>query len=310
MTDNPLTRKELYLAAIDGHDVEIPQPLTREDAYLYNIAMNLKSGGGGVAVDSYTKIQTDELLNKKADKGVTEENISALTSQLNFAIGEIDSINESQKVQIGEIENLKDQINYVVSQSALNKSAVGLQKKNLLSFPGSVTKGGITFTFDKNGYMSGNKTSDDDRLWNVDNSQYRITLKPGIYILSFVSSVICTNNYGNIMILDVDGSQIANIGQKNYAKKESGEINFTIESEKTIYIMAKIFDGITAIMIRHAEITDDTYEPYVDDLQTQIDELKAQIEQLKEFYATILPAKEKIVATIEPTVTESKSDFL
>lgn len=43
----PITRKEMFLAAISGEDVELPEPITREEIYLNTIA---KSGGGGGGV--------------------------------------------------------------------------------------------------------------------------------------------------------------------------------------------------------------------------------------------------------------------
>ena len=47
-----------------------------------------------------------------------------------------------------------------------------------------------------------------------------------------------------------------------YGCAASSSIEFTIDTEQTVYIMSKIFNGKTAIMLRYADITDSNYEPY------------------------------------------------
>ena len=42
--DTPQTRTEQYLAAANGQDVELPTPLTREEAYLHEIATKMQGG--------------------------------------------------------------------------------------------------------------------------------------------------------------------------------------------------------------------------------------------------------------------------
>lgn len=148
------------------------------------------------------------------------------------------------------------------SNIAINKSTLGYQCKNLLPYSKSIVKGGITFTCDENGYMTASNTTSDARQWAAYNSQYNVKLKPGKYIFSFVSASVCTNVYGNIMVLSANDKKIVDIGQTNYYNKTSGAVEFTIDTEQTVYVMSKIFDGKTAIMLRYADITDDTYEPY------------------------------------------------
>lgn len=55
----PETRREMFLAAAAGESVEKPEPITREEMFL-----NAIGGGSG---DAYTKEETDELLDDKAD---------------------------------------------------------------------------------------------------------------------------------------------------------------------------------------------------------------------------------------------------
>lgn len=167
------------------------------------------------------------------------------------------------------------------SDIAVNKSTLGTQCKNLLPFPKSISKDGITFTCDENGYMTASNTTSDARQWAAYNSQYNVKLKPGKYILSFASASVCTNAYGNIKVLSANDKQIVDIGQTNYYNKTSGAVEFTIDTEQTVYIMSKIFDGKTAIMLRYADIADNTYEPYQPSLYEQIAALEARIAALE-----------------------------
>lgn len=58
----PITRKEMFLAKAAGeYNGDLPEPITREEHYLDEIA---KGGGSG---DAYTKAETDALLAEKAD---------------------------------------------------------------------------------------------------------------------------------------------------------------------------------------------------------------------------------------------------
>lgn len=167
-------------------------------------------------------------------------------------------------------ENIDERLIKNKSDIAVNKTTLGTQCKNLLPYSKSTVKGGITFTCDENGYMTTSNTTSDVRQFAAYNSQYNVKLKPGKYILSFVSASVCTNAYGNIMVLSANDEKIADIGQTNYYNKTSGAIEFTIDTEQTVYIMSKIFDGKTAIMLRDADITDGTYEPYQPSLKEQV----------------------------------------
>lgn len=233
----------------------------------------------GIATGA-TKTTVDTALSSTSTNPVQNKAVNtALNNKVDKVSGKGLSTNDftaTYKNKLDGLENYDDAA--IKSDIALNLSSIGMSKKNLLPFPQTITKGGITFTCDTNGYMSASNTSSDIRQFTVSNAQYSVNLKAGKYILSFVSSTVCTNAYGNIMILSGEGTTIASIGQKNYANKTSGSVEFTLDTEQTIYVMSKIFDGVTAVMIRYADITDDTYEPYQDDLQTQINAILARLD--------------------------------
>lgn len=69
LPDNPITRKETYLAKIAGQEVQIPDvPITREEAYLNEIARN--GGGGGYVLPTAT---ADRLGGVKIGSGINVE---------------------------------------------------------------------------------------------------------------------------------------------------------------------------------------------------------------------------------------------
>ncbi len=63
MTEQPITRKEMYLSAIAGNSSKVPEyPITREEQYLAAI---LKKGGSGGGTTDY-----EQLTNKPSINGV------------------------------------------------------------------------------------------------------------------------------------------------------------------------------------------------------------------------------------------------
>ena len=56
---------------------------------------------------------------------------------------------------------------------------------------------------------------------------------------------------------------------------------FILTESTTIYVVAKVYDGKVAFMIREADITDDSYEPYQPSLQEQIKALEERISALE-----------------------------
>ena len=171
----------------------------------------------------------------------------------------IDDTYEPYKESVDEriTENTSD-IAVSKSDIALNRTALGYQCKNLLPYPKSIVKGGITFTCDENGYMTGSNTTSDSRQWTSANAQYSMYLEAGTYYFSSFAETVCTNSDGRAYILTGTQTQVVGVS----TRETHVEKMFTLSESTTIYVMAKVYDGKVAFMIREADITDDSYEPY------------------------------------------------
>ncbi|MGN0592907.1 MAG: hypothetical protein ACI4JQ_06655 [Ruminococcus sp.] len=152
------------------------------------------------------------------------------------------------------------------------QSAIGMNRKNLLkNTAGTVTQNGITFTLNADGSVtcSGTATADTNYRYIVDLQQNTS------YILSGCPEGGSTSTY-QLFAMDADtwSSIQRDIG--------SGK-TFDSGTHTTWHIIIRItsgqtVDGLTFYpMLRYGFITDDAYQPYTDDLQTQIDTLRAAI---------------------------------
>ena len=132
------------------------------------------------------------------------------------------------------------------SDIAVNKSALGYKRKNLLSYPKSIVKGGITFTCDENGYMTSSNTTSDSRQWTSANAQYSMYLEAGTYYFSSFAETVCTNSDGRAYILTGTQTQVVGVS----TRETHVEKMFTLIESTTIYVIAKVYDGKVAFMIR------------------------------------------------------------
>ena len=136
--------------------------------------------------------------------------------------------------------------------------------KNLIPYPyqeGTKTANGITFTVNENdGSINVNGTASANTFFNlVDYTNGNLLLKNGIYTLSINSTNV------PIWVRSEINTGIATT---------KGSVNFTIEKEESLGVFLRIPSGTKVDnetvypMIRYAEITDDTYQPYKETLST------------------------------------------
>ena len=181
-------------------------------------------------------------------------------------------------------ESVDDRIDKNASDIAVNKSALGYKRKNLLSYPKSIVKGGITFTCDENGYMTSSNTTSDSRQWTSANAQYSMYLEAGTYYFSSFAETVCTNSDGRAYILTDTQTQIVGVS----TRETHVEKMFTLTESTTIYVIAKVYDGKVAFMIREADITDDTYEPYKDSIDERLVKIQNKIGDIESVLSSIV----------------------
>lgn len=60
LPEEPITRREMFLSAAAGEDTAIPEPVTREEQYLKEIAEN---GGSGEGTKNYNQLNNKPQIN-------------------------------------------------------------------------------------------------------------------------------------------------------------------------------------------------------------------------------------------------------
>lgn len=193
------------------------------------------------------------------------------------------SIDERITNNASDIAVNKSDIAINKSAIAINKSALGYQRKNLLPYPKSIVKGGITFTCDENGYMTGSNTTSDTRQWTSTNAQYSMYLEAGTYYFSSFAETVCTNSDGRAYII-ANGAQIVGVS----TRETHVEKMFTLTESTTIYVMAKVYDGKVAFMIREVDITDDSYEPYKDSIDERLIKIQNEIGDIESVLSSVV----------------------
>lgn len=183
-----------------------------------------------------------------------------------------------------KIENNTTNIVSCKNDIAINKTTLGTQCKNLLktSLKANITKNGLTFKAQADGSVkvTGTATSNttiDVYLagdWKSENvlyplDSYRIHLQHD------------TNTTMTITVLTYDGKTQSSIWVNNPVNGKAFT-NFVTGIYITFRpITGATYDNYIYPMLTYADITDDTYEPYVPSLQEQIAELTARVEALE-----------------------------
>ena len=157
---------------------------------------------------------------------------------------------------------------------AINRTTLGTQCKNLLK-NNAVTKtvNGVTFTVNSDGSVTVKQTTTAPGNATI-NVATNITLNPGTYILTG-DDEIKKSGYGEIRFY-INGTVYA----ANTAHTFDEEV--TISAVRIFVWKGVNINGSKTIypMLRYANITDSTYEPYKPSLQEQITALEERIAAL------------------------------
>ncbi|MDE5854432.1 MAG: hypothetical protein K2H19_05155, partial [Ruminococcus sp.] len=210
-----------------------------------------KSNGGGENVDLsdyYTKSQISNILSDKVDK-VSGMGLST-NDFTNAAKSKLDNLSNYDDTDV------KADIANMVEQTALNRSTLGYQSKNLLKNTATTqTKSGVTFTVNSDGSIVANGTATED-VYIIILSFSKSFLSDGQYIYSG-----CTGgSYKTYYLRYVNQGKVQDSynGDKVITHTTQGSGNFSVMIMKNTTVNNQIFYP----MLRRKEITDDTYEPY------------------------------------------------
>ena len=158
---------------------------------------------------------------------------------------------------------------------------VGMTKYNLLPYPYynlTVAPNGITWT-DNNGIITANGKATSDS-W-VQCAKITIPLKGGVKYKVKGCPKGGSNSKYWLVVYYTDKS----IGADRHLFEYGDGLEFTLDQDRIVSLDLVIKSGYTAnnlvfkpmIYDASIEIDDDTYKPYVNDVQTQIDNLKSQL---------------------------------
>ena len=307
---------EVYLnAAISGNTENLPQPISRIDYLLYALVEAISESGASsediekIVSEKIAEVVADspedfDTLKEISDWIYTHENsaaamntaiqentnsITSLTTEMNNKANSDDvydkttadstflGVNATAVKSTADEngENIANNFAAVKNDIAVNKSTLGTQCKNLFN-PNTVnwyqpTKTSIA----EDGTITSTTTSD-SRTWDLANSEYFLTLPAGKYIVKTITEslddTISANE--NIRGYNETGSQVFGIYPNIVGTRTT---TFTIDTVTTIGIMFKLFTQTCKIMIYDADILDDIYEPYSDNVDTRITQNKSDI---------------------------------
>ena len=230
----------------------------------------INSGISADFADYYTKSETDGLLAEKVDSadgmGLSEN-----------------SFTNAEKSKLSGLTNYDDSevradIAGTAEQTAVNRSTLGYQSKNLLKNTATTTTlNGVTFTVNDDGSVTADGTA--TALCTFTISNVSADLQGKTLLLSGCPS---GGNYqtGYALIIDkASDSRTVGYDTGNGAEiavpDEACRVRIVIRSSVTV-------NNLTfKPMLRYAEISDDTYEPYKPSVAEYLASLEARITALE-----------------------------
>ena len=184
---------------------------------------------------------------KLAQLETQKVDVGGITNDINTLQEDVEALESNSDILSSDVETLKDTLGYtaITSKNLLENTAV------------NETKLGVTRTVNNDKSMTFNGTASDGNVYTDINSN--IYLPKGEYILSGCPKGGSNTTY-NIVMKKGD----------NIFLYDNGEgVKFTInDNEKINYVYFYVYNGATVNnltvypMIRKADVTDDTYEPF------------------------------------------------
>ena len=172
------------------------------------------------------------------------------------------------------------------SDIAINKTTLGYQSKNLLKPTSSKTRAGITYTVHEDGSVTLTGVSTTGSTYNY--FSIPVILKPGKYKVNGMPSTSSNSTYRVDLRSTESGGTVYGYGAKEF------EVEFA--ETTTAYYMIRIdgtykeeLGGVTFYpMIRYADITDDTYEPYKENIDERLIKIQNEIGDIESVLSSIV----------------------
>lgn len=205
----------------------------------------------------------------------TREEIDGLLAQKVTAVSGSGLITDEEREKLAVLENYDD--SEVKSQIALNRSTLGYQRKNLLKNTAvSQTIRGMTFTVNKDGSVTANGTATATADISISTKS---PILNGDYTLTCCPAGGSADSYRTTArIYDSEDNPLT------ATLIDTGEgLTVTGSDDSYINVIIRISSGVTAEnltfrpMLRYAEITDGTYEPYKPSVEERLAALEAVI---------------------------------
>lgn len=204
-----------------------------------------------------------------------QQNTTAIAGKVDKVAGKGLSTNDyttAEKTKLAGLKNYDDTA--VMSDIALNRQTLGTSSKNLLKIVGTTrTVNGITFKVNSDGSIISNGTASSNATFEIGT----LSLKSGENV--HLSGCPLGGDTGGYCIMWLYTGTWTGVSEYDYGSGATAQIS----SDATIAIRIRITSGTTVSslvfhpMLRSADITDDTFEPYKPSLQEQIEELRTQI---------------------------------
>lgn len=210
------------------------------------------------ALEVYTKDSVDQLVSDLED--TINETLDEMEQSLN-------DLNELTSEHDTQINKNKSDILTVKNDIAVNRATLGMQKKNLFDFEKFLTEREATFTKEGNEYTVTTNSALNTQKYYFAEENTRI-------IISGILTNVTSSN-ARISLIDTNGNVV-----NGYA------IDATHTSTASVAAGLK-FDWsstgrfkINELMIRSADITDDTYEPYVPSVNERLVDAEESVSDL------------------------------
>ena len=266
-----------YWAYADGKWVNSPNWITTEKipckaSTSYTVSADAKATRwqGFVWYDSNGDFISTDNLNSNVNIGLTKtspSNAAYLIFNIAGYPGANDTIAPSDvtyfQLEEGSSSTAYAPYSNICPISGWTGANVTRTGKNLIDIPASVTKGGITFAKDSDGYVTASPSSGDSRSWGKDNAQFLVNLAPGNYKFVIKLKTPSASQYSGWEIYSPTGVKIAGSSGGKFRADEVAA--FTASESGNYYIMAKLHSSASRLMVVKDGADTSNYEPYSGD---------------------------------------------